>query len=242
MVVEFGVIGQAYGLGLFLIVAAFRSAVLAVERGSALLAGLAGLLSAAAAGSTLLTAPVAPVLLLWIIFYSPPGQAEANRFIAFCCAAAHPADSASGAFFEIAAGGYFRHLQIPHVLPPVGLAGCDPPRSGGLHFLAEVSAIPDPGDFDRGRALVHRQEKPDGTVQRRGEFYLCGWLALAVGLFISTAHPTFQQYYLFTVPFLSILSALGLSRSRRRWARRGRLAGGGCARPGAPGAGADDLR
>src|ERR1700686_2882628 len=73
MVVEFGVVGQAYGLALFLIVAAFRSAVLAVERGSALLSGLAGFLSAAAAGSTLLTAPVAPVLLLWILFYSRPG-------------------------------------------------------------------------------------------------------------------------------------------------------------------------
>ena len=43
MIVEFGVIGQAYGLALFLIVAAFRCAILAVERGSALLSGLTGL-------------------------------------------------------------------------------------------------------------------------------------------------------------------------------------------------------
>lgn len=208
MVVEFGVIGQAYGLGLFLIVAAFRSAVLAVERGSALFAGLAGLLSATAAGSTLLTAPVAPVLLLWIIFYSPRGS-RGNRFIAFCCAAAIPLIPLLALFLrspQVVIFDIFKYhmfyrrsnwpgstqhdlevftswLKFPQSLI-LGIL-----TAGGLWFVAKKS------QWDR---------------ERRGEFYLCGWLALAVGLFISTAHPTFQQYYLFTVPFLSILSALGL--------------------------------
>jgi hypothetical protein len=39
---------------------------------------------------------------------------------------------------------------------------------------------------------------------------LCGWLALALGVHISTAHPAFQRYYLLVVPFLGILAAAGL--------------------------------
>ncbi len=208
MVVEFGVIGQAYGLALLLIVAAFRSAVLAVERGSVLLAGLAGLLSATAAGSTLLTAPVAPVLLLWILFYSPRGSRR-SRFMMFCAAAVIPLipvfvlflKSPQVVIFDIFKYHmFFRRSNWPgatrHDLE-VFTSWLKFPQSlilgiltaGGLWFVAKRS------EWDR---------------QRRAEFYLCGWLALALGLFISTAHPTFQQYYLFTVPFLSILSAVGL--------------------------------
>src|SRR5579862_4990791 len=72
--VEFGTIGQAYALGLLLIVAAFRLTVASVSRGRALWAGLAGCLSGAAAGSTLLTAPAAPVLLVWLVFFTPAGR------------------------------------------------------------------------------------------------------------------------------------------------------------------------
>jgi hypothetical protein len=46
--------------------------------------------------------------------------------------------------------------------------------------------------------------------RRRGEFYLCAWLASALGAHISIAHPTFQRYYLLLVPFLGILASVGL--------------------------------
>ena len=48
------------------------------------------------------------------------------------------------------------------------------------------------------------------SPSQRAEFYLCGWLALALGVHISSAHPTFQRYYLFAVPFLVILGAAGV--------------------------------
>src|SRR5262249_52448311 len=83
MIFEFGVIGQAYAFALFLIVAAFRAAVLAVERQSLAFSAVAGLLAAAAAGSTLLTASVAPVLLVWILYSSEPGR-RARHFLMFC--------------------------------------------------------------------------------------------------------------------------------------------------------------
>jgi hypothetical protein len=45
----------------------------------------------------------------------------------------------------------------------------------------------------------------------RSEFYLCGWLALALIVHISTARPTFSRYYLLAVPFLAILAAAGFN-------------------------------
>jgi hypothetical protein len=45
---------------------------------------------------------------------------------------------------------------------------------------------------------------------QRAESYLCAWLALGVGVFVSSAHPTFARYYLFAYPFLTILAAAGL--------------------------------
>jgi hypothetical protein len=212
MVVEFSTIGQAYGLALFLIVAAFRCAVAAVERGSVLLSALTGFLSGAAALSTLLTAPAAPVLLIWILFYCRPEPGRGRRaahFLAFAAAALVPViplvllfvKSPSVVIFDVFKYHMFyrrsdwegatRHdwevfsswIEFPQSLVLGALT------AAGLWFVAKKSG------WER---------------QQRAEFYLCGWLALGLGLYISTAHPTFQQYYLFTVPFLSILSAVGL--------------------------------
>ena len=61
--------------------------------------------------------------------------------------------------------------------------------------------------------LLFVRFRSDWTQPQRAEFYLCGWLALALGVHISSAHPTFQRYYLFTLPFLIILSAAGMMRN-----------------------------
>jgi hypothetical protein len=45
---------------------------------------------------------------------------------------------------------------------------------------------------------------------RRAEFYLCGWLAAGMSAELLTSHPTFERYFLFTVPFLAILAVAGL--------------------------------
>src|SRR6185436_13626856 len=67
-VVRYGGVGQAYGLCLLLIVAAFRFAIVAVGRSGIGWALAAGACAGAAAGSSLLTAAVAPVIALWILF------------------------------------------------------------------------------------------------------------------------------------------------------------------------------
>ncbi len=88
----FGTIGQAYGLCLLLIVAAFRLAILAVDRKGLLMPALAGLLAGAAASSSLLTATVGPILLLWILVHYRAGlrMAKLAAFLAGSAIAFQP--------------------------------------------------------------------------------------------------------------------------------------------------------
>ena len=74
MVVEFGTIAQAYALCLCLITGAFLCAVTAVERERPWFAAATGLLASAGANCSLLTAPVAPVLLLWMLVCNRTGN------------------------------------------------------------------------------------------------------------------------------------------------------------------------
>ncbi len=61
-----------------------------------------------------------------------------------------------------------------------------------------------------GLGLCFISAKRVWNRERRAEFYLCGWLALALGLYLFTAHPTFARYFLFAVPFLALLATAGL--------------------------------
>jgi hypothetical protein len=46
--------------------------------------------------------------------------------------------------------------------------------------------------------------------ERKAEFYLCAWLSIALAVYISSVLPTFERYYIFTVPFLGILAVAGI--------------------------------
>jgi hypothetical protein len=65
-----------------------------------------------------------------------------------------------------------------------------------LMLLAAVALTvpPSPGERDE---------------QRRRELRLCGWLVAGLALFLAIPLPTFPQYFILVVPFLSILAALG---------------------------------
>ena len=207
VVVKFGTVGQAYGLCLFFCVAAFRFSVAAVRKRSLFLTGLAGLCAGGAAGSTLLASAVVPVLLVWIVWNNRAGSRWVNAVayvtgvtIAFFPLLRLFVESPRHVFFSVIEYQFlYRNLRwtsatmnnisvliswidCAHALI-LGLLG-----GAGIVFLRNC-------DWDR---------------PRRAEFYLCGWLALALGLHISTAHPTFSRYYLLLVPFLGILAAVGL--------------------------------
>ncbi|MBV8844634.1 MAG: hypothetical protein JO307_17645 [Bryobacterales bacterium] len=208
LVFEFGTIGQAYAIGLLMIVLAFRLATDCVRRNRTLLAAAAGFCSAAAAGSTLLTAPAAPVLLLWLIVCSPR-QARWSRIAAFAGGAAIAitpilvlvAESPQRVIFDMFRYHmFYRRSDWPgstrHDLE-IFASWVDSPR--GIMF-AILSAS--------GLWFILKKSGWDHATRR--EFYLAGCLAAALGLYVSTAHPTFVQYYVFAIPFLAILSAVGL--------------------------------
>ncbi len=207
-VVQYGAVSQAYGLCLLLIVAAFRVSARAVERESVLLAGLAGLLAGAAAASSLLTAPVVPVFLLWIIIYNRIGS-RARKLAAFLAGvviAFSPViwlfvQGPRQVFFNIVEFHAFHRQDkwdgaLAHDVE-VWAAWLGSTQAFVLALLAVF-----------GLAFVWRRSAWE--KQQRAEFYLCGWLTLAISAHLLNAHPTFQRYFLLTVPFLAILAASGL--------------------------------
>ncbi len=213
-VVLFGTIAQAYALCLFLTVAAFRIAILAVARAGAGLPAVAGLLSSAAAASSLLTAPAAPVLLIWMLFSNRSGNrwAKGGAFIA----------GAIAPFLPVA----WLFAQSPRIvwfnLAGYQLFGRRARWEGATgHDLDVLSAWVDSGPAlllgllaIAGLLFVARKMNWPGAVKR--EFYLCAWMAGAMALEIGSAHPTFSWYFVLTVPFLAILGVVGLEGTASR--------------------------
>jgi hypothetical protein len=207
MIVQFGTVGQAYGMCLFLIVAAFRVSILAADRKGVWWAASAGFLAAAAAGSSLLTAPVGPVLLLWILLYNRTGS-RLRKFAGFVTGAAAAFLPVFWLFAKAPRQVMFNLVQY-HVFYR-GVNWGNTTR----HDLEVLTAW-----FDSTHALLLGLLAAAGvlfTVKNqpdrrwRQELYLCGWLAVALALYISTAHPTFERYFLLMVPFLAILASVGL--------------------------------
>lgn len=208
MAVQFGTVAQAYGMGLFLTTAAFRVSVQTVGRKSVLLTVLAGFLAGAAADSTLLTAPAFPVLLLWILLYDRAGnrRAKCAAFITgglisfvpvFCLFASAPRQTI---FNIVEYQALYRRADWPGATPhDVDVLSkwlvSTPALFMGLLALAGIIFIVKKSDWDR---------------EHRAEFYLCGWLTVALAAYIATAHPTFERYFVFMVPFISVVAAAGL--------------------------------
>jgi 4-amino-4-deoxy-L-arabinose transferase-like glycosyltransferase len=223
MVVEFGTIAQAYPLCLFLIVGAFLFTVAAVDRERPWFAAAAGFLASAAANSSLLTAPVAPVLFIWMLFCNRAGSRWA-KLGAFAAGSVVPCVPLAWLFARGPRQTIFNVLHYNLLYRQRKWEGAlqhnfgewfawlDSPQALMLAMLAVAGLL-----FLRKRSGWERA--------LRREFYLCGWLALALMAHISTATPTFRRYYLLAVPFLAILACAGLydvgsrlgSPDRPRW-------------------------
>lgn len=219
LMVQFGVVAQAYALCMFLMVAAFRIAILAVDRKRSVWAALAGLLAGAAAGSSLLTAPVAPVLLVWILFYNRTGS-RLRKCAAFLAGGAVAFVPVLWLFVEAPRQVLFNLIEYHLFYRSVGWEDAVP------HDLEVITSA-----VDSAQALILGLLALAGLVftvkgrqdrQWRQELYLCGWLAVALGLYISAAHPTFEMYFILMVPFLGILAAVGLYEVSSRLATQSR--------------------
>jgi len=207
-VVFFGTIAQAYALCMFLLLCAFRSAVLAVSHRGLFSAGLAGLLVGASAAASLLTAPAVPALLIWMLIANRAG----NRWRKFTASVA----GAIVPFLPV----LWLFLRSPRVVlfNVIGyqLFGRRAKWEGATaHDLSVLTSWVDSGSalllgLLAIAGLIFVVRNTEWPRSLRSEFYLCAWLAAAMALEIGAAHPTFAWYFVFTVPFLAILAVTGL--------------------------------
>ncbi len=209
VVFEYGTVAQAYGLTLLLEIAAFRITILAVAQTNLLYCTAAGLLASAAAASTLLTTVVAPVMLLWILIYNRAGQ-RLPKFLAFSVGAAIPFVPVLWFYIQRPAQVLFTVFQYNYRYREVGWDG-----TATAHNIDVLSAWLN--NFQAAAlgslalaGIVFTLRRSGWAKVQRAEFYLCAWIAVIMGAHISTAHPTFQRYFLLIVPFLAILSVPGL--------------------------------
>ncbi len=219
LIVRFGTVGQAYGLCLFLMVASFRITIIAADRKGGLWAAAAGLLAGAAAGSSLLTAPVAPVLLLWMLLYNRTGS-RLRKFAAFIGGVVVSSIPVLWLFVEAPRQVMFNLVQYHLLYRSVGWDDALP------HDLELIVS-----SLDSAQALILGMLALAGLVftiksaqdrRWREELYLCCWLAVALALFLASAHPTFEMYFVLMVPFLGILASVGLYEVSSRLAPQSR--------------------
>jgi hypothetical protein len=208
VVIEFGTIGQAYGVCLFFSVAAYRVALATPARASVLPPLVCGLLAGIAAGSSLLTAPILPVLLVWIWIYDRVGLPwrKALAFIAGAAVAFLPVfwlflKAPPQTFFNIAQyHALYRRADWPgatfHDLL-VFTSWIDSTQALTLVLLAVAGVV-----FIKKHSAWERWQ--------RAEFYLALWICVAVGAYLCTPHPTFGRYFIFLTPFVTILAMAGL--------------------------------
>jgi hypothetical protein len=206
--VEFGPLGQAYGICLFTSVCAFRLAVAALGRPGWWRSAASGALAGAAVASSLLSAPVAPVLLAGIWWYSRAGNrwAKAGAFAVGAAAPSLPVfwlfvQSPWVVWFNVAKYHlFFRTLYYP--------------KSLGHDLEALTAWTIDPQSLLLGLfaifGVVYIIKRSGWSPECRAEFYLCGWLVLGITAELAFAHPTFTRYFCLLAPFTGILAIPGL--------------------------------
>ena len=226
-VVEFGNIAQAYAMCLFTAFAAFRFAVEAVGRKRPLFALFTGLFAGTAAGSSLLSAPVACVLLIWMFWQNRDGN-RIQKSAAFLIGTAIPFTPVFWLFIQAPHQVFFNIVQYQALFRRVDWAGAT------AHDVDVLTSWVDSGvtlllGFLAAAGLFYALKHCDLADRLRRELFLCGWISAALIVYISTAHPTFQRYYVVAIPFLAILAGPGVylagsrlfSREKPFWAASG---------------------
>jgi hypothetical protein len=223
LVIRFGTIAQAYGTCLFLSVAAFCCAVEAVNRPEVRWPWGAGFAAGAAAACSLLAAPVAPVLGLWIALRSRAGE-RAGKSLVFLGGMVLPFLPLLALLIQAPRSTIFNVFEY-HLFY----------RGANWRTYAswDASVLTSWTDSLPGMllallaaaGLLYLWGVAGGRVQRRPEFGLAAGLAAALGLHLGNAHPTYQQYFVLAIPFLAMLAGVGVFALGTEVLRLGRPAG-----------------
>jgi hypothetical protein len=209
-VIRFGTISQPYGACLFLSTGAYLAMVRAVGLPGAGFAAWSGLCASAAAACSLLSAPVAPILLLWLMRNNRTGRlsakctwfvtAAAVPFLPVAWAAAH---GPRQALFNVVEYHLF-YRRLGYVKESVAwtnlrvLTGwLDSPQALLLVLLTLLGVFARPG--------VEKWEQ-----RLRAELRLCGWLIAGLAIYLSSPTPTQPQYFVLLVPFAALLATQGI--------------------------------
>ena len=206
LVWEFGAVAQAYPLCLLLVVSAFLLSIASVDRHRPWLSAGAGFLAGAAAGSTLLTAIVAPVLLVWICRQNREGNrwTKAAAFVGGALVACVPV------LVLLVRGPHqviFNILEYHSLYRRIEWEGATAHDVGTATdwFNSSPSLLL----FLLALAGFLYLRRGHFSPARRAELHLCLWLSLAISFQNMFAHPTFPQYFVFIIPFLTVLAGVG---------------------------------
>lgn len=207
-VLLYGTIGQAYGLCLLLTVAGFRLALRSVDRAGYAAALGTGFCAGGATASTLLAAPVGPILWLWMMTYNRTGS-RVRKSLALLSGAAIPlvllawlaAKAPHQVWFSLVTFALYHRapnlrssarwnfqVMTGWLVSPQGLL---------LGLLAAV-----------GLWFLFLRSNYDRRL--RSPFYLCIWLAGGLAAYLAIPYPTFPQYFVLLLPYISILATLGV--------------------------------
>ena len=204
-VVQFGTIGQAYGLCLLAIVGAFRFTVANVKRDDVRFAFGAGFCAGAAAASSLLTAPMGPVLFVWML--RAPG-ARLKRTLAFVAGGLIPFLPLLRLFLMSPKVVFFGAVKFHLFYRTV-----DWSESGKQNLDVATDWLESPHAMVMGFLVLLGLiflARTDIPFALRQELRLCIWLSAVEGAYLLYVRPTFPRYYLFIVPFVAIISIVGL--------------------------------
>lgn len=217
-VYEFGTL-QAYGVCLFMIVAAYILTVESVDQPGALRPGLAGLCTGIAASSSLLSAPVSPILLMWMIIVNREGRLV-KKVLAWIAGVVIAFIPLIRLLIESPRQVIFGFLQYELLFRKVEW------DDATIHNIGEAASF---GDSPQAVLLVLlaiaglvllRKRIP--SARMKSELWLCLSLGFFLSAYLMTARPTFTRYYLMTVPFFSIAAAVGLYEVMSRLSTRPR--------------------
>jgi hypothetical protein len=206
-VMEFGTIGQPYGFCFFFVAAAFRLAVKSARPGAWRPALAAGFCVACAACGSLLTAPIGPVLLLWILIFNQAGK-RLIKLAAFLGGMLPPFFPVIWAFIQSPSQTLFGVFKYHFFYREVEWDGA---LSHNLELLtswinsSRVLMLVLLGIWGLWYVIKHA----GWERLERAEIYLCAALAIVQAGYLSTIRPTFPQYFLLAVPFLGLLASLG---------------------------------
>ncbi len=209
VVLQFGPAAQAYAIGMMLGPAAFRAALRAVGSQRPWFAVLSGVCAGSAAASTLLTAPVPAVLLVWIFSCNRTGSRllKSAAYLAGCTLPFLPV------IWLFLQGPKQTLFNVLHYQTALRRTNWGDANEHDMDVLTDWLTAPQAlfliALFAAALIFMYRERLKDWAPAWK-EFALAVAMSIVMVLFISTAHPTFERYYVVAMPFIGITAALGL--------------------------------